>query len=108
MSKERQRLRVARQAARAEEVARAAKARERRQRVQRLKPSLPDRRPRQRRFGALPTRVRLALLFGWLGVQLLSFQVFSDPRTRFGMALVSLAALPLVVVITRDPRRRRS
>lgn len=107
MSKQRQRDREARQAARAAEVARAAKARERQARVQKLTPSLPARTPKQKRFGALPTRVRLGLAFGWLAVQLLVWQVFPETRTRLGFAIISLAALPLVVVLTRDTASRR-
>ena len=107
VSKQRQRDREARQAARAAEVARAARARERRARVERLTPTIPTRPPRQRRFGALPTRVRLGLAFGWFATQLLVWQVFTDPRTRIGFAIISLAALPLVVVLTRDTATRR-
>ncbi|MDP3712219.1 MAG: hypothetical protein Q8R60_07025 [Mycobacteriales bacterium] len=107
MSKQRQRDREARQAARAAEVARAAKARERKARVEKLKPTIPPRPPKQKRFGALPTRVRLSLAVGWLATQFLVWQVFPETRTRIGFAIMSLAALPLVVVLTRDTATRR-
>jgi hypothetical protein len=110
MSKERARAREARQAARAAEVARAAAERERRERKAQRRaavaakvPTLPPK--RRKRFGALPTRTRVGLAVGWLAVQAFAWMTVADGRTRFGIALISLAALPLVVVLTRDPRR---
>ena len=99
MSKERARAREARQAARALEVERAAKARARQARLQALKPSLPALPRRRRRYGALPTRVLLGLAFGWLVTQWVFWQVVADTRARIGLALVSLLALPLLVVL---------
>ena len=108
MSKERARAREARLAERERERERAAKARARKERLDALKPSLPSlpsRRPRQRRYGAMSLRLRLGLAFGWLVVQWLAWQVFPDARSRLGIALVSLFALPVVVVLSRTPPR---
>ena len=99
MSKERARAREARQAERAREVERAAKARARKERLDALKPTLPPLPRRRRRYGALPTRVLLGLAFGWLVAQWVFWQVVGDTRSRLGLALVSLLALPLLVVL---------
>ena len=99
MSTERARAREARQAERAREVERAAKARARKERLDALKPSLPSLPRRRRRYGALPTRTLLGLAFGWLVAQWVFWQVVADTRSRLGLALVSLLALPLLVVL---------
>jgi Flp pilus assembly protein TadB len=99
VSKERARAREARQAERAREVERAARQRARRERLEGLKPSLPELPRRRRRYGALPLRVELGLAFGWLVAQWVFWQVVSDVRTRIGLALISLLALPLIVVL---------
>ena len=99
MSKERARAREARLAERAREVQRAAKARARKERLEALKPSLPPLPRRRRRYGALPTRVLLGLGFGWLVTQWVFWQVVGDTRSRVGLALVSLLALPVLVVL---------
>jgi hypothetical protein len=108
VSRERARARAAREAARAAEREQAARTRARRHRLRRLRPALPtlpSRRRRPRRYGALPTRLRLGLAFGWLVVQWVCWQLTADPRTRLGLALVSLLALPLLVVLVRTPSR---
>ena len=99
MSKERARAREARLAERAREVERRAKARARKERLDALKPSLPPLPRRRRRYGALPTRVLLGLAFGWLAAQWVFWQLVGDTRSRLGLALVSLLALPLIVVL---------
>jgi hypothetical protein len=99
VSKERARAREARLAERAREVERRAKARARKERLEALKPSLPSLPRRRRRYGALPTRVVLGLAFGWLVTQWVFWQVVDDTRSRLGLALVSLLALPLLVVL---------
>jgi Flp pilus assembly protein TadB len=99
VSRERARARVAREAERAAERERAAKKRARQERLESLKPSLPALPRRRRRYGALPLRVVLGLAFGWLVTQWVFWQVVTDVRTRIGLAMVSLLALPLVVVL---------
>ena len=103
MSKERARARAAREAARAAEREKAAKARARQQRVQALKPSLPQLPKRRRRYGAMDLKLQLGLVFGYLVVQWLAWQITFDTRARVGIALVSLFAVPIVVVLTRTP-----
>jgi hypothetical protein len=99
VSKERAKARALREAQRAAERERRAKALARRQRLESLKPSLPSLPRRRRRYGALPTRVVLGLAFGWLITQWVFWQVVADTRARIGLALVSLLALPLLVVL---------
>ena len=103
VSKERARAREARQAARAKEIEEAAKARARQERLRSLKPPRPQLKPRKRRYGAMPLRLQLGLVFGYLVVQWLAWQVFFDARARVGIAIVSLFAIPLIVVLTRTP-----
>lgn len=61
---------------------------------------------RQRRFPPLPWRLKLALAAGWLAVVALVFLLEPSWRARVGVAIVATAALPLLVVLIRDPSRR--
>jgi hypothetical protein len=71
-------------------------------------PELPSvRARRRRRYGALPLRVQLGLAFGWLVAQWVFWQVVADTRTRIGLALISLLALPLLVVLLPMKGTRR-
>jgi len=106
MSKERARARAVREAAREAERQKAAKARARQERLAALKPTLPPLPRRRRRYGALPTQALLGLAFGYLVTQWVLWQVIGDTRARIGLAVVSLFALPLVVVLVQ-PRRTR-
>ena len=99
MSRERARARAVREAERAAERERAAKKRARTERLASLKPALPELPRRQRRYGALPLRLKLGLAFGWLVVQWVFWQLVTNNETRVGLALVSLLALPLLVVL---------
>jgi ferric-dicitrate binding protein FerR (iron transport regulator) len=106
MSKERAKARAAREAARAVEREQAARRRVRQERLAGLKPSLPERPRRRRRYGAMPLRVQLGLAFGWVVAQWVFWQLTADTRTRIGLALVSLLALPLLVVLLPMRGRR--
>ena len=106
MSKERAKRRAAREAERAAEREKAARKRARQARLEALKPSLPGLPRRRRRYGALPLRVVLGLAFGFLVAQWVFWQVVTDVRTRIGLALVSVLALPLVVVLMPTKGRR--
>lgn len=106
MSKERARARAAREAQRAAERAAADRKRARQARLDALKPSLPELPRRRRRYGALPLRVVLGLAFGWLVAQWVFWQVVSDVRTRIGLAVISVFALPIVVVLMPVRGRR--
>jgi hypothetical protein len=106
MSKERARARAAREAERAAERERRARQRARRERLERLKPSVPSIPRRRRRYGALPVRVTLGLAFGWVLTQWVLWQLFGDLRTRLGLALVTLLALPVLVVLIPMRGRR--
>ncbi|GAC1443993.1 MAG: hypothetical protein NVSMB55_19180 [Mycobacteriales bacterium] len=99
MSRERARARAVREAERAAQVEQRAKQRARQDRLASLKPALPVLPRRSRRYGALPARVQLGLAFGWLVTQWVVWQVVFDVRTRVGLALISLLALPLLVVL---------
>ncbi|MCU1674753.1 MAG: hypothetical protein JWN77_2866 [Frankiales bacterium] len=103
MSKERARAREARAAVRVAEREKAAKARARQERLAALKPTVPTIPKRQRRYGAMPVRQQLGLAAGWFAAQWVFWQLTGDTRSRLGLALVSLLALPLVVVLV--PRR---
>ena len=61
---------------------------------------------RQRRFPPLPWQLKLALAIGWLLVQVLVFLTIESMGTRIALAIISLFAVPLLVVILRDPSRR--
>ena len=106
MSKERARARAVREEAREQERQKAAKARARQAKLAALKPTLPAMPRRRRRYGSLPTKVLLGLAFGWLVTQWVLWQLFLDTRSRVGLALITLFALPLVVVLVQ-PRRTR-
>jgi hypothetical protein len=99
VSKERARARAAREAERAAEAERRARHRARQQRLASLRPELPKVPRRRRRYGALPLRLQLGLAFGWVVAQWVFWQLTPEPRIRLGLALVSLLALPLVVVL---------
>jgi hypothetical protein len=99
VSKERARAREAREAARAAEQDKAEKARARAQRLASLKPSVPAIPRRSRRYGAMPVRRQLGLAAGWIAAQWVFWQLTGDTRSRVGLALVSLLALPLVAVL---------
>jgi hypothetical protein len=99
VSKERARARAVREAERAAELERRAKQRARQERLASLKPELPQLPRRRRRYGALPVRLQLGLAFGWVVAQWVFWQLTPDMRPRLGLALVSLFALPLVVVL---------
>jgi ferric-dicitrate binding protein FerR (iron transport regulator) len=111
MSKERQRARAAREAEQARLRAKAARAAERKARVERLTPSVPElpkRQPvyRQRRFPKLPWRLKLALALGWLAVAVVILFLAPTWTGRIGLLVIATMALPLIVVIVRDPTRR--
>ncbi len=106
MSKERARARARREAERDAAKLKAQKAAARQERLSSLKPTMPALPRRRRRYGSLRTQTLLGLAFGWLVAQWVFWQVVGDTRSRVGLALVSLLALPLVVVLLQ-PRRNR-
>ena len=61
---------------------------------------------RQRRFPPLPWQLKLPLALGWLTVLALSLYLIPRWSGRLGMMVVATFALPLIVVIVRDPSRR--
>ena len=61
---------------------------------------------RQRRFPKLPWQLKLVLAMGWLAVQVVVFFTVNSVGTRIALAIISLFALPLLVVLVRDPSRR--
>ena len=61
---------------------------------------------RQRRFPKLPWQLKLALGLGWLLVQVVVWLTIESLGTRIALGIISLAALPLLVVLVRDPSRR--
>ncbi|MCW2667760.1 MAG: hypothetical protein JWN57_2722, partial [Frankiales bacterium] len=98
------------EAVRAQERATADRDRARRQarrrRVLKFKTAVPTPPRRQPRFGRLPVRAKLGLALGWLLAQFVAWQLVSHPGPRLGIAIVSLFALPLVVVVLFNPARR--
>ncbi|MEX2290501.1 MAG: hypothetical protein WD794_09275 [Mycobacteriales bacterium] len=110
MSKQRQRARAAREAEKANARAKAAKAAERRAKVERPAPSGPDiskrKVYRQRRFPPLPWRLKLGLTVFWLAAVVASLLFAPTWTGRIGLIVVATMALPLIVVIVRDPTRR--
>jgi hypothetical protein len=61
---------------------------------------------RQRRFPPLPLWLKLALALGWLAVQVPIWLYVEELGTRIALSIISLMALPLIVVLVRDPSRR--
>lgn len=114
MSKERQRARAAREAQQAAERQRTAKAAARTQRLKRLKrlkPELPELPKRQsvyrlRRFPPLPWQLKLVLALGWVTVAALVLYLPMSWTARLGLLVIASFALPLIVVLVRDPSRR--
>lgn len=111
MSKERQRRRAAAEQEKARQRAKAAKTAERRAKVGKLTPSVPElpkKQPvyRQRRFPPLPWRLKLALALGWLAVAAVVLFLVPTWTARIGFLVIATMALPLIVVIVRDPTRR--
>lgn len=99
MSKERQKARAARQAARLAEVEAAARKRQRRAKVQGLVPSV-SRPRRKKRYGALPTRVRVQAVVAFLALQAVAWYFVPGLGVRFSVAVITAACL-LVLVNTR-------
>ena len=111
MSKERQRRRAAAEQERARQRAKAAKTAERKARIDKLTPSVPElpkKQPvyRQRRFPPLPWRLKAALALFWLTAAALILVLVPTWTARIGFLVVATMALPLIVVIVRDPTRR--
>jgi hypothetical protein len=104
VSKERQKARAAREAARAAEVVAAAKRRERSVRRKALVPSvaLPKRR---RRYGQLPLEQVIRLVVVFFAVQAVVWFFFGDVRARISLAVLTAAVL-LVHVSTRRSTTR--
>ena len=61
---------------------------------------------RQRRFPPLPLWLKLTLLLGWIAVQVPIWAYVEALGTRIALSIISLMALPLIVVLVRDPSRR--
>jgi hypothetical protein len=101
VSRERQKARAAREAARRADVEAAAAQRAKRVRRQvllkRVRPTVPKRR---RRYGALTARARYQLFVAFVGVQVVGWYFLSGPGARFSLAVLTAAVL-LVLVNTR-------
>lgn len=112
MSKERARRRATREAERAAALAETERRRQkqaRRQALRRHLPRMPARKTsRPARYGALPNSVKARLAVGWLAVQVLVGQLTDSWAQRVGIALLTLAVLPLVVVLTLNTASRRN
>ena len=109
--KQRARDRAAREAARAAQRPAPSAARgPARPPVSGARPSArrPARQPvyRLRRFPPLPWRLKAALALGWLAVAVLVLYLVPTWGARIGLLVLATAALPLVVVLVRDPSRR--
>ena len=105
MSKQRAHARALREAAAQRERAQIARRRARTDRALRLRPSLPPLpRRRRRRFGAASPRTIAGLLLGWLVAQILIWQFVYGTQARLGLALVGLAALPVILTSSRSHR----
>ena len=61
---------------------------------------------RQRRFPPLPLWLKLALALFWIAVQVVVWLTIESIGTRIALGIISLFALPLIVVLVRDPSRR--
>jgi hypothetical protein len=107
VSRERQKAREAREAARRAEVEAAARLRERQARRRSLVPRLSLPRRRQR-YGRLPTRDLVRLVAVFLAVQALVWFFFADLRVRLSLAVLSAAVLAVHAATTRSSTTRRS
>jgi hypothetical protein len=99
VSRERQKARAAREAARLAEVEAAARKRARKAKVQGLVPSV-SRPRRRRRYGALPLRMRFQAVVAFFVVQALAWYFLHGFGARFSVAVLTAACL-LVLVNTR-------
>ena len=114
MSKQRQRARAeleARQRVAAREKTAQKKARGPRDPRPQAAPARDQRRGkqtvyRQRRFPPLPIWLKLTLLLGWLAVQVPIWLYVGALGTRIALSIISLMALPLIVVLVWNPSRR--
>jgi len=61
---------------------------------------------RQRRFPQLPWRLKAALALLWVAVAVLALLFVPTWQGRIGVMVLATFALPLIVVIVRDPSRR--
>jgi hypothetical protein len=104
LSRERQKARAAREAARSAEVVAAARRRERAARRQALVPRLTLPRTR-RRYGALTGRQRYQVLAAFVLVQALAWFLVSGLRVRFSVAVLTAAVLLVLVTTRRSPTR---
>ena len=104
MSRERQKARTARQAARLATVQAAARRRTRRTRLRGLRPTL---RTRPARYGALPLRARLQLVAVFVAVQALAWHFVHGLGVRGSVAVLTGSVL-LVLATTRTHPHRRS
>ena len=59
-----------------------------------------------RRFPPLPWRLKAALALGWLAAVALILSLAPTWPGRLGLIVVATGALPLIVVLVRDPSRR--
>jgi Flp pilus assembly protein TadB len=101
VSKERQKARAEREAARRAELEAAARRRGRAARRKALVPSVAlPRRRRPRRYGALTARQRYEVVAAFVVAQAVVWFLFESLRVRLTLAVLTVAVL-LVLVITR-------
>ncbi len=62
---------------------------------------------RQRKNPPLPLVFKVVLALGWLAVNALVWYLVDDAAFRVGVAIVTLFAVPLIVVLAYNPSRRR-